>query len=262
MPPLPPLLLLGCLLFSLPATAKDPREWEFVINFPMAWLPDISGDITTDGDRTSVEIPIEDILENLDAGFIGELYVNRGNWGLSWRSMYLRTESKSQTRALTGLPGRPPIIGQHKLKVENELFTSDLILSYRPYQHFGVYTGVRRTGNKTKFKIRPAEDGLINIRFSETVVDEELYDWIAGVELAYGFSDRWLGVIQADTGLSGDNDTNRQVNAFFSYSFNDRHAAWFGYRYLLIGDKTREDGSRTESEFVQQGPTIGWAFTF
>lgn len=68
--------------------------------------------------------------------------------------------------------------------------------------------------------------------------------------------------MQIDSGIDGDNDSNNQVNGFLSYSFNHRHNLWFGYRYLKIGNSVREEGSRVKSELTQQGPTLGWAFTF
>ena len=39
-------------------------------------------------------------------------------------------------------------MGRHRLEVENDLFTSDLVGSYRLDEHIEVYTGVRKAGNK------------------------------------------------------------------------------------------------------------------
>jgi hypothetical protein len=255
-------LLLPLAFGQTAASATDAEDWRFVINFPMVWLPDIKGKVDTDGDRTDIDIPISDILDNLATGFIGELYVYRGPWGLSWRSMFLGTETSTSTEAVTGIPGRPPIVGRHRLKVENDLFTSDLVGSYRLDEHIEVYTGVRRTGNKTKFRIEPLEDGLINLKGRYTVVDEDLYDWIVGITLNHSFNHAWSGVLQMDMGLDGDNDSNQFLNGFLSYEFDNSHALWFGYRYLKIGNKFREDGSRVETEFIQSGPTLGWAWNF
>ena len=62
--------------------------------------------------------------------------------------------------------------------------------------------------------------------------------------------------------IDGDNDGNNFVNAFMSYSFNHRHSLWFGYRYLSVVKKTRENGGRVKTDFTQQGPTLGWTFSF
>lgn len=258
-----PLCLTICLLLApTSATASDGDKWQFTLNFPMAWLPDISGHIDTDGDRTDIDIPISDILDNLSAGYIGEFWARRGPWRLGWRTMYLGVETEQTTETVTGIPGRPPIIGKHKLKVENDLFTSDLIASYELNEHFDVYTGIRRTGNKTKFRISALEEGLVELNGRYTIIDEELYDWVLGATLKHSFNNRWRGELQMDYGIDGDNDEIQFVNGFLAYDFNERHSLWFGYRYLLIGNDVKEKGSREKSEFTQQGPTIGWAFSF
>ena len=258
------LLCLATAAWALPGSAQEDKDWRVTVNFPMAWLPDVSGKIYADGDRTDVDVSISDILDNLDAGFIGELYFQKGPWGLGWRSMFLGTKSDFKTEAVTGLPGPlPPIIGQHRIKVENELFTSDLIASYQFTDWFGAYTGVRRTGNKTRGEIRPLEPGLIEIEGRRTVIDEELFDWVVGIDLIHRFNQHWWASAQMDLGIDGDNDENQQINAFVSYDFNQRHSLWFGYRYLKIVDRFTDDvGARVKTEFTQQGPTIGWAWSF
>ena len=250
-------------LAPLPTRAELPAddEWRFIINFPMIWAPDISGKITADGVRSEVEISFSDILDQLDFGFIGELWVHRGPWGVGWRSMYLGTETQQVTEA-TGIPGRPPIIGKHELTLSGALFTSDLILDYKFNEIFGLYTGVRLTGTQIDYRIKPLEPGLIEIDRKLEIADEKLYDWVVGVDLGYDFTEKWRGNLQMDTLINGDNSGNNFVNAFMSYSFNERHSLWFGYRYLSVVKKTRQDGGRLKTDFTQQGPTLGWTFTF
>jgi hypothetical protein len=251
------------LLLYISSPRAETPDWEVVINFPMAWLPDISGEISVAGDSTDVEIPIGDLLDHAEAGFIGEIYVQRGRWGLAWRSMLLQTESSSRTEPVTGLPGRPPIIGQHRIRVENELYTSDLLGSFALSDRFALYTGIRRTGNKTRVKIRPLEPGLVEIDRRVTVLDARLEDWVVGGSLHYPFASNWAVEVQGDIGVAGDNDRNQQLNAFLSYAFNQRHGIWFGYRYLRIMDSNRGDeGERIRNDFTQQGPTLGWAWSF
>jgi len=249
------------LLTQAVAAADDADEWRVVVNFPMVWLPDIQGEVDVDGDRIDVDVPIGDILDNLDAGFIGELYVERGNWGLEWRSMFLATESSS-TSSRVGLPGRPPLVGRHRVTVSGELFTSDLLGSYRVNDAFRLLLGVRRTGTKIDLRAKPLEDGLIPIEGKISIADEELLDSILGLEYRHRFNDRWSAVAQLDTSFAGDNDHNRQFNGFFSYRFNSGNSLWFGYRVLSIEDSFRSEGSQIKTEFTQHGPTLGWAFSF
>ena len=255
------LILLLALLAGPALPEEQVDQWRVVVNFPMVWLPDIKGEVDIDGERTDIDIPISDILDNLDAGFIGELYLARGDWGVELRSMYLATESSSTTNSV-GLPGRPPLIGKHRVTVEGKLFTSDLVGSYRFHERARLLLGVRRTGTEIDLRVKPLEEGLIPIEGKVSIADEELFDWIVGVEYRHPISHRWGAVVQVDTAFTGDNDTNRQFNGFFSYQLNERHGIWLGYRYLEIEDSIRSDGSRIKTSFRQQGPTLGWALSF
>ena len=147
--------------------------------------------------------------------------------------------------------------------MENELYTSDLLGSFALSDRFALYTGIRRTGNKTRVKIRPLEPGLVEIDRRVTVLDARLEDWVVGGSLHYPFASNWAVEVQGDIGVAGDNDRNQQLNAFLSYAFNQRHGIWFGYRYLRIMDSNRGDeGERIRNDFTQQGPTLGWAWSF
>ncbi len=242
-------------------STEDRDDWRFTLNFPMIWAPDISGEIDVDGQVTDIEIPFGDILDKLSMGFIGEFYLEKGNWGAEFRLMYLQTESDTTVPAV-GLPGLPPILGKHKVTTDSTLYTADLTGSYRVHENVRLYAGVRRTGTEIDLRIKPLEDGLTEINGKTTVADEHLLDWLVGVNLGFQLSDRWSTVIQIDTALAGDNDTDRQLNAFFSYRINHLHNVWFGYRYLEIGSEEGSGNARVETSFKQQGPTLGWAFTF
>ena len=241
--------------------ADDGDDWRFTLNFPMLWAPDISGEIDVDGQVTDIEIPFGDILDKLSMGFIGEFYLEKGNWGAEFRLMYLQTESDSTVPAV-GLPGLPPLLGKHKVTTDSVLYTADLTGSYRIHRNVRLYAGIRRTGTEIDMRIKPLEDGITEIKGKTTIADEHLLDWLAGVTLDFKLSENWSTVIQVDAAVAGDNDTDRQLNAFFSYRINHLHNVWFGYRYLEIGNEESSGNTRVETSFKQQGPTLGWAFTF
>ncbi|KPJ92624.1 MAG: hypothetical protein AMJ55_09535, partial [Gammaproteobacteria bacterium SG8_15] len=59
-----------------------------------------------------------------------------------------------------------------------------------------------------------------------------------------------------------DNDTDYSINAVVAYRINKLHNVWAGYRYLEIGNESETDGLKFDITFAQQGPMLGWAFTF
>jgi hypothetical protein len=253
-------------LLSLPANGQEnEREWTFVLNFPMLWLPDISGEIDVDGKVVDVDVPISETLDSLDMGFIGEAYARWGPWTFAFRTMYLSIKDETTTDEV-GLPGLPPLIGRHRVESDSELFTSDLFVAYSFNPYVGMYSGVRRSGTTMELKVRELDDGqgIIELPRKVELVDDELFDWIVGVLLEYPLSrdGAWRVALEADTMFAGDNDENYQINGFFSYAFNERHSVWFGYRHLRMVQEMKVDGSRVETDFAQSGPTLGWAFTF
>ena len=69
----PPLawVALSCTVASddTPATAAV-EDWRFTVNFPMAWVPDISGELDVNGVKNEIDISFSDILEDLNAGYL------------------------------------------------------------------------------------------------------------------------------------------------------------------------------------------------
>ncbi|AQA18444.1 hypothetical protein BST95_09550 [Halioglobus japonicus] len=187
-------------------------EWKLIINFPMLWLPDIEGEIDVDGELINVDTPISDTLHNLDFGFIGEIYARHGPWMLGLRVMHLDTSSGSRIGPVGLLPGLPPLVGEYDVTVESSLFTSDVIGGYTLNDYIALYTGVRRSGLNMRVRTRANEEGsgIVELPGRVTITDEALYDWIGGVALTapLGDSGKWRAVLEADTLIDGDNDTN------------------------------------------------------
>lgn len=185
---------------------------------------------------------------------------------LGLRVMHLDTSSGSRIGPVGLLPGLPPLVGEYDVTVESSLFTSDVIGGYTLNDYIALYTEVRRSGLNMRVRTCANEEGsgIVELPGRVTITDEALYDWIGGVALTapLGHSGKWRAVLEADTLIDGDNDTNYQLNGFIAHHFNERHSVWFGYRYLNMVRSMRVEGSRVETDFVQSGPTLGWAFTF
>ena len=74
--------------------------------------------------------------------------------------------------------------------------------------------------------------------------------------------DRISDDLNADLGIAGDNDRNYSAEFRALYRISDLHNFWFGYRYLDIGNDTTEGDITYKVDMIQQGLTLGWAFTF
>ena len=125
-----------------------------------------------------------------------------------------------------------------------------------------LYGGLRYIYSEIKVEITPLGSGIIEIEEKFTLADENLYDWLLGFEYQHELATNWNLVVNADAAIVGDNDKDYAANIALTYKLSKLNTVWAGYRYLRIADKMTEDGVRIESDFITQGPTIGWAFTF
>ena len=71
-----------------------------------------------------------------------------------------------------------------------------------------------------------------------------------------------MSLSAADVGIAGDND--RDISSEFRalYRISDLNNFWFGYRYLQIGNDSKQGSITYKVDMIQSGPTLGWAFTF
>ena len=240
----------------------NANEWEFTIAFPMIWAPEINGKVEGDGDRVDINVPFDDITENLDFGFMGDFYATKGKWSYMLKLTYLRTKDEVVTDGLQTPNWGITIAPQHQVKTEIKLSTNDLLVRYEAHKNVLLYTGVRHFFTKVDMDIKPLGAGIIAIDEKLNVADENLFDWLIGINLSYKFNNRWGFMLSGDAGVAGDNDEDYSINAVAAYKINKLHNVWAGYRYLEIGNETETDGIKFDITFAQQGPMLGWAFRF
>jgi hypothetical protein len=205
-----------------PLAARDD-QWRFSIAFPMIWTPDIDGKIRGD-ESIDFSIGFGDILDRLSFGLMFELYANRGPYGLAFRSNFMRVEDEREKVRLV--------------------------------------TGVRHVLAKMELDIYSTIGGTEVIDRTVTVTDDNMFDYLIGINFNHWINDKWGLMLNSDLGVAGDNDRDFSVEFRGLYRLGDLNNVWFGYRYLQIGNDSNQDGAFYEVDMIQQGPTLGWAFTF
>ena len=244
---------------------KNPQfdDWNYLVAFPMVWAPSINGEITTDGERLELEIPFSDIFDSLNFGLIGELYAQKGKWLYSLRFDYMRVSSKTDTEGLTGPLTGTVIAPAHRIRTKLQMAANDLLVGYEVYPGLRLLTGVRHIYANANLEVSPLSDeGIIKIEDSFNLTTTSDFDWLVGATYRYWFTDDWGVAAAFDTKIVGDNDRDIGFNAQAIYRFGGLHNVWIGYRYLQIGNDSIENNIKTEVDFIQHGPQIGWAFTF
>jgi hypothetical protein len=246
-----------------PAQAEESDDWNYTVVFPMIWAPDINGRIEGGGDNITVSVPFGDIVEKLNLGFMGEFLAEKGNWGYGLKLNYLRAEGETITDPVLGGIVAP----SHKIVDIMTMGVADLLVGYRVHRKLRFYTGIRYLHTKLDLEIRPEDPGgLISISKDINILEENIFDGLLGVAFNHHFNDKWRFVLSGDVGVVGDNDRDYMVETALMYKISKLNNVAVGYRYLQIGNDVSADTSTGPAvykmDFTQQGPTIGWVFTF
>ncbi len=64
-------------------------DWEFVVA-PYLWMAGMIGDVTVKGTDSEVDAGFSDILDSLDAAFLGYIEARKGKWGFYTDASYLK----------------------------------------------------------------------------------------------------------------------------------------------------------------------------
>jgi hypothetical protein len=247
---------LAALAPMAPAESGNPLprrddEWRFTIAFPMVWTPDINGKIRG-GETIDFTISFKDILENLSFGLMFELYANRGPYGLAFRSNFMRVEDENSRSGLLDT----------RVNTTLDMGVNDLLASFRVHDKLRLVTGVRHVFAKLDVDIYSTLGDFEILDETITVTDDNMFDLLLGINFNHWINDKWGLMLNADLGVAGDNDRNYSAEFRALYRISDLNNFWFGYRYLNIGNDSTEGDVTYEVDMIQQGLTLGWAFTF
>lgn len=248
-----PMLLASFITPSLSASDQsyNDDEWEFLLVFPMLWAPAISGTAGDAAGKTDIDIPFSNIVSNLNFGIMGDFYAQKNRWLFGFRTNYLHIKSESNATYTPSLPIFPEITANVDINATMSL--NDFFGGYEVTNGLVLITGVRHTYSSFDVAIDVNNSPLKPLRSSE-----HQFDWLVGLKYAYYFNQNWGLSLTVDTNIAGDNDVNRGINLAGTYKLSDLNNIWFGYRYLNL----QNDSGPVDIDVTQQGPMVGWAFSF
>ncbi|WP_460080553.1 hypothetical protein [Roseibium sp. LAB1] len=248
--------LLVCL--GLPAAAADiaqPDErpveaepfhgWRFEAGL-YGWLPDI--DMTTSaGDN--VELPLSEILQNLNFTAMGQLTAEKGRFGGFADFIYLNLQGSETSTA--NIIRRPVETG---VGVAIQAFINTSGVTYAvidtPRTKIRALGGLRYTWIDTQLSFNIGRVG------GEVNAGGHVFDGIVGFKGETSLTDRFYVSYYGDIG-TGQSDLTWQAFGGLNYRF-DRFDVVLGYRYL---DYNFDDDSKL-SDLTINGPLIGMKMRF
>jgi len=249
-------ILFLCLTHAAPTRADsgnplpaDDDQWRYTIAFPMIWAPTINGKVRG-GPDVDFEITFKDILNDIKFGFMGELYANRGRFGAALRVNYMQVKKEENIDSFL----------LESIETDLKMGVNDFLATWWVHENVRLVTGIRHVHATLNLdittKLSPDQSERV------TVTDDNMYDFLFGLNYSHWFSQRWGLMLNADIGLFGDNDRDFSTEFRALYRISDLNNFWFGFRYLNIGNDSTASGHLVKVDMAQVGPTAGWAFTF
>ena len=248
--------LIGILLYvltALPVYADEPWT-DFGIHLFMASL---DGEARLGSASSDIDVPFDDILENLDFGYMGYIEHRRDRWSFIGDVAYLRLADEN---SLTTNRGR-------EIEVEAELEQTVLegFVAYRVLNAdleaggpgLDIFAGARYTQLAIELDSEASQLGLTTSRSRDG--DEAWTDAVLGLRLQFGDRKGWGGTLWADVG-SGSDSSSKQFMALASYRADSTWQFYGGYRYLNLDFDKGSGADRFAIDIDYSGPMFGVSY--
>ncbi|MEZ5565401.1 MAG: hypothetical protein R3F24_07725 [Gammaproteobacteria bacterium] len=246
------LLFAGLSLNTTPllAASGNPGGWEFAGELYI-WGAEM--DSTTPG-GTSITLPFDTILDNLEMTFMGVIAARKDKWTFSTDLIYMDLSHRKDF----GL-SVPSVTGSAKAELTSWIITPMAAYNIRDDGkiRIDVLGGLRYVDIDAKLNLNL--DGPRPAGF-ETSARDSFSDWngILGAKGRLNLTDHWYAGAYGDIG-TGESDLTWQAVGLVGYRFNTFELN-AGYRYLDFefdkGDNNLMD------ELAVKGPFAGGLFRF
>ncbi|WOJ92821.1 hypothetical protein R0135_13645 [Congregibacter variabilis] len=233
-----------CVSAGAAAQGNDDLQWSVT---PYLWASTTELDLSFRDTSISPEaISFRDLVDTLDAAFMVQTEVGRGNWSAFGDLTYIKTSSSDRRDQLA-------------IDINSTQVFLDAAVAYWPQgvgTSLNVFGGLRHSGFDNDFGFTAINtDRPTTVRSS----DKAYYDVLLGVRYQKPVSERWQLRTYADYAF-GDSDGVFVVRGSFAYAFGKsrQNHALVGYQYK---EAEFTDGDLTNA-FSYYGPVAGIEFSF
>jgi opacity protein-like surface antigen len=236
------------------ATAEEtaqPEGWQFGADVYL-WTIGLGGE-TTGGD--TIDVPFDNILENLDFAFSGNFHARNGKWHLSTDVIYLNVEGENSGQ-LT-VPGEIELKSDATVKMESWAVTP--VIGYAFIDKDPISMEVVAGARYLYMKPELAFDISGQLNSSGKNISDSGYVWdgIVGIRGEVNLAKDWYVPYHADIG-AGDSDYTWQAMAGVGYKISKKVDVVAAYRYLTW----KFDNGKVLDSLDIDGPLVGLKFRF
>jgi hypothetical protein len=245
-------IVAAAVAMAAPSSAAAESEWDYTATV-YGWFAGVTTTLDTPAGEVTSEIDVEEVLEDLDIGFLGAIEARKGRVSVLGDLQYFDFTIESHPPA-----GAPFSDAETDLKL---LFAS----AYATYAlvdsadlRFEVGGGLRLVDVSIETDL-VGQSPTPDVAFSN---DESWVDGVIAARVNRKFGDRWYGSAYADVGgfgLGESSDLTWQVYGGGGYRFNETWSALGGYRHFVI---ERAVGADSDFEYELSGPVLGLQANF
>ena len=218
----------------LVAEQASSQEWEWTVA-PYLWASDVGMDLAVNGDPViGVNVPISDLIDKLDAGFMGHFEGRNENWGL-----YLDIVSISLSDiTVTPLGPGGPFLGDITVNANLDLGIYD-VGALRRYGSpesggpvFDFLAGARVIDMDIAANIVLPGPGMTQVDISTGPSETDV---MIGGRLTGQFNPRWHWLLRGDFSFGGTEGTyNGIASVGYTFGQSKLFSLDLGYRYMRL----------------------------
>lgn len=214
------------------SAAPAPDAWQFEVT-PYLLAAGMDGTLGVRGVTTDIDVPFDELVDDLEGGFMGLFTARKGPWTFGFEGVYMKL-GDTPSKSATGPAGQVTVNGA--LNVTNHMYIYQGSAGYRVLDDktkVDLIGALRYTKLDAEAEVRisttpPIEflGGAVNAKGSESWTDA-----VVGVSAQHPVSDKVSLVGYADVG-GGGSDLTYQVILGANWQFSETFAAKAGYRHM------------------------------
>jgi opacity protein-like surface antigen len=247
------------LLSATVARAADTADdrWQFELT-PYLFASGLYGTTGAQGIDADVEMGFDDVLEQLEMGFMGTLEMRRGRWGILFDGLYFELGGE-RSSSWQGPLGIGSATGELEVSATMQMY--QLSAGYRLGEGVTIdlIGAARYTQLDTDLELVVTTGGLLPGGTRSLSAKESWWDPVVGARALIPFGQHWSVVLYGDIGGFGvGSDLTYQAIAGVNWQFSKHFSAKAGYRYLY--QDFEDDGFVWD--MAAHGPYLGLGIRF
>lgn len=212
------------------AAPSAPGEWQFEFT-PYLFGASLTGTTGTSNVRANVDMSFDDILDNLDSGFMAMFEARKGRWGFGLDGVYFKLKDE-RARSWQGPGGIGSATGELQATMTQQIY--QLFVNYRLSDgpsKLDLVGGARYTKLDTDLNLVTTTGGLLPGNTRSLSGSRDWWDGVIGVRAVTPLAERWSLVSYFDIGTGGSDITYQGILGV-NWQASKTFAVKGGYRYF------------------------------